>query len=128
MNYYFSKVLNVAFDDAIAKVTASLQEEGFGILTEIDVQATLKKKLNVEIPRYKILGACHPASAYKALQVEDKIGTMLPCNVIVQERTDGVEVSAVDPIASMQAIANPELKGVAEHIQAKLKSVIEHLT
>jgi uncharacterized protein (DUF302 family) len=128
VNYYFSKVLNVAFDDAIAKVTASLQEEGFGILTEIDVQATLKKKLNVEIPRYKILGACHPASAYKALQVEDKIGTMLPCNVIVQERTDGVEVSAVDPIASMQAIANPELKGVAEHIQAKLKSVIEHLT
>jgi uncharacterized protein (DUF302 family) len=128
MSYYFSKTLNVPFDDAIAKVTASLQAEGFGILTEIDVQATLKKKLNVEIPRYKILGACHPTSAYQALQVEDKIGTMLPCNVIVQERTDDVEVSAVDPIASMQAVANPALKDVAEHIQTKLKSVIEHLT
>jgi uncharacterized protein (DUF302 family) len=128
MSYYFSKVLNIVFDDAISKVMASLQEEGFGILTEIDVQATLKKNLNAEIPRYKILGACHPASAYQALQVEDKIGTMLPCNVIVQEKTDGVEVSAVDPIASMQAIANPDLKAVAEQVRVKLKSLIEHLT
>jgi uncharacterized protein (DUF302 family) len=128
MSYYFSKVLNIVFDDAIAKVMTSLQEEGFGILTEIDVQATLKKNLNAEIPRYKILGACHPASAYQALQVEDKIGTMLPCNVIVQEKTDGVEVSAVDPIASMQAVANPALKAVAEQVRVKLKSLIEHLT
>lgn len=128
MSYYFSKVLNVAFDDAIDQVTANLQREGFGVLTEIDVQATLKKKLNVDMLRYTILGACHPTVAHQALQVEDKIGTMLPCNVIVQEKTDGVEVSAVDPIASMQAIANPALKAIAELVQAKLKSVIEHLT
>jgi uncharacterized protein (DUF302 family) len=127
MSYYFSKVLHVTFDDAVDQVTANLQKEEFGVLTEIDVQATLKKKLNVEMPRYKILGACHPTSAYQALQIEDKIGTMLPCNVIVQEKTDGVEVSAVDPIASMQAIANPALKAMAEQVQAKLKSVIEHL-
>jgi uncharacterized protein (DUF302 family) len=128
MSYYFSKVLNVAFDDAIDQVTANLQKEGFGVLTEIDVQATLKKKLNADMLRYTILGACHPTVAHQALQVEDKIGTMLPCNVIVQEKTDGVEVSAVDPIASMQAIANPALKAIAELVQAKLKLVIEHLT
>jgi uncharacterized protein (DUF302 family) len=127
MSYYFSKVLTAAFDDAVSKVTAGLQAEGFGVLSEIDVQATMKKKLNADIPRYKILGACHPISAYQALQVEDKIGTMLPCNVIVQEKADSVEVSAVDPVASMQAIANPALKDVAEHVQAKLKSMIEHL-
>jgi uncharacterized protein (DUF302 family) len=128
MSYYFSKVLNVAFDDAIAKVIAGLQEEGFGVLSKIDVQATLKKKLNAEIPRYEILGACHPTTAYQALQIEDKIGTMLPCNVIIQEKANGVEVSAVDPIASMQAIENSALKDVADHVQAKLKSMIEHLT
>jgi uncharacterized protein (DUF302 family) len=128
MSYYFSKVLNVAFDDAIDQVTANLQKEGFGVLTEIDVQATLKKKLNADMLRYTILGACHPTVAHQALQVEDKIGTMLPCNVIVQEKTDGVEVSAVDPIASMQAIANPALKAIAELVQAKLKLGIEHLT
>nr|WP_310418294.1 DUF302 domain-containing protein [Chamaesiphon sp. OTE_8_metabat_110] len=93
----------------------------------MDVRATMKKKLNVEMPSYKILGACHPNSAYQALQIEDKVGTMLPCNIIVQEQTDGVEVSAVDPIASMQAIANPALKDVAEQVQSKLKVVIEHL-
>jgi uncharacterized protein (DUF302 family) len=128
MSYYFSKVLNMAFDDAVSKVTAGLQEEGFGVLSDIDVQATIKKKLNADMPRYKLLGACHPASAYQALQVEDKIGTMLPCNVIVQEKANGVEVSAVDPVASMQAILNPALKDVAESVQAKLKSTIEHLT
>lgn len=127
MSYYFSKVLHVPFDDAIAKVKAGLQAEGFGILTEIDVRATMKKKLDVEMPSYQILGACHPQSAYQALQIEDKVGTMLPCNVIVQEQTDGVEVSAVDPIASMQAIANPALQTLAEHVRAKLKSIVEHL-
>jgi uncharacterized protein (DUF302 family) len=127
MSYYFSKVLHVPFDEAIDRVTANLQAEGFGILTEIDVQATMKKKLNVDMPSYKILGACHPQSAYQALQIEDKVGMMLPCNVIVQEQTDGVEVSAVDPIASMQAIANPALKDVAEQVQSKLKMVVEHL-
>jgi uncharacterized protein (DUF302 family) len=127
MSYYFSKFLNVPFDEAIAKVKAGLQAEGFGVLTEIDVRATMKKKLDVEMPSYQILGACHPQSAYQALQIEDKVGTMLPCNVIVQERTDGVEVSAVDPIASMQAIANPALQDVAEHVRVKLKSIVEHL-
>jgi uncharacterized protein (DUF302 family) len=127
MSYYFSKVLNVSFDDVITKVKAGLHAEGFGVLTEINVQDTMKKKLNVEMPRYQILGACHPQSAYQALQIEDKVGTMLPCNVIVQEQSDGVEVSAVDPIASMQAIANPALQNLAEYIQAKLKLVIEHL-
>jgi uncharacterized protein (DUF302 family) len=127
MSYYFSKVLHVPFDEAISKVTTNLQSEGFGILTEIDVRATMKKKLNVEMSPYKILGACHPDLAYQALQIENKVGTMLPCNVIVQEQTDGVEVSAVDPIASMQAIANPALQAVAEQVQVKLKSVIEQL-
>lgn len=127
MSYYFSKVLHVPFDEAISKVTTNLQSAGFGILTEIDVRTTMKKKLNVEMSPYKILGACHPGSAYQALQIENKVGTMLPCNVIVQEHTDGVEVSAVDPIASMQAIANPALQEVAERVQVKLKSVIDRL-
>lgn len=127
MSYYFSKVLHVPFDEAIAKVTTNLQSEGFGILTEIDVRATMKKKLNVEMSPYKILGACHPDSAYQALQIENKVGTMLPCNFIVQEQTEGVEVSVVDPIASMQAIANPALQEVAERVQVKLKSVIDRL-
>ena len=105
----------------------SLQQEGFGVLTEIDVQATMKKKLDVEMQSYKILGACNPTFAYQALQVEDKIGTMLPCNVIVQQRSEEVEVSAVDPVASMQAIENPSLQGIAEQVRAKLKKVIDHL-
>jgi uncharacterized protein (DUF302 family) len=110
MSYYFSKILSVSFDEAVIKVIESLKQEGFGVLTEIDVKTTMKKKLDVEMPSYKILGACHPSFAYQALQVEDKIGTMLPCNVIVQQRIEGVEVS-VDPVASMQAIENPSLQG-----------------
>jgi len=127
MAYYFSKNVNLRYDDAIAKVTEELKKEGFGILTEIDVKETLKKKLDVEFRPYKILGACNPPFAYKALQAEEKIGTMLPCNVIVQQNDDGVEISAVDPMASMQAVDNPTLAEVAEMIQAKLKSVIERL-
>ncbi len=127
MSYYFSKILSVSFDEAVVKVIESLKQEGFGILTEIDVQTTMKKKLDVEMPSYKILGACHPSFAYQALQVEDKIGTMLPCNVIVQQRTEGVEVSAVDPVASMQAIENPSLHGIAEQVRAKLKATIDSL-
>ena len=127
MSYYFSKILNVSFDAAVEKVRESLQQEDFGVLTELDVQATMKKKLDVEMQSYKILGACNPTFAYQALQVEDKIGTMLPCNVIVQQRTEGVEVSAVDPVASMQAIENPSLQGIAEQVRAKLKKVIDHL-
>lgn len=128
MTYHFSKTLTLTYDEAIDKVTEALKQEGFGVLTEIDVQATLKKKLNADFKKYKILGACNPAMAYEALKAEDKIGTMLPCNVIVQEREDGkIEVSAVDPVASMSAIHNPQLGLIASQVQAKLKAVIEHL-
>jgi uncharacterized protein (DUF302 family) len=125
MSYYFTKTVKVSFDEAVAKVTVELKEEGFGILTEIDVKETLKKKLNVDFRRYKILGACNPPSAYKALTAENKIGTMLPCNVIVQEIPGGqVEVTAIDPLASMQAVENPSLMEIASEISKKLKTVI----
>ena len=128
MSYYFSKTLNVSFDEAVARVTEELKKEGFGILTDIDVQATLKKKLNADFRKYRILGACNPPFAYQALQAEDKIGLMLPCNVIVQELSEGkVEVAAIDPITSMQAINNPLLGSVAQQVHAKLKKVIENL-
>lgn len=128
MSYYFSKTLNVSFDEAVARVTEELKKEGFGILTDIDVQATLKKKLNADFRKYRILGACNPPFAYQALQAEDKIGLMLPCNVIVQELSEGkVEVAAIDPITSMQAINNPLLGNVAQQVHAKLKKVIESL-
>ena len=126
MSYYFSKIVNASFDEAVTKVTRELKEEGFGILTEIDVKETLKKKLNVDFNRYKILGACNPPFAYKALIAENKIGTMLPCNVIVQEISDGrVEVAAIDPVASMHAVENPALKEIASEIRNKLKTVID---
>lgn len=128
MSYHFSKVLSLPFEDAISKVTAQLKKEGFGVLTEIDVKETLKKKLDVDFRNYRILGACNPAFAYQALQAEDRIGTMLPCNVIVQEKEPGkAEVSAVDPIASMKAVDNPKLGEVAQKIHAKLKKVIDNL-
>ncbi len=128
MAYYFSKTITGSFDDAILKVTEALKAEGFGILTEIDIKATLKKKLDVDFYNYKILGACNPPFAYKALLAEDKIGTMLPCNVIVQEKTAGqVEVSAVDPSASMQAIENEKLVGIATEIRERLQKVLEAL-
>ena len=110
------------------RVIAALAKEGFGILTEIDVKATLKKKLDVDFRNYRILGACNPPFAYKALQAEDKIGTMLPCNVIVQEISDGkVEVTAIDPLASMQAVENPALKAIAAEVSSKLKAVINRV-
>jgi len=128
MSYYFNKVLDEPFDDVVARVTERLAEKGFGILTEIDVQATLKKKLDVDMPRYQILGSCNPPFAYKALKAENKIGTMLPCNVIVRDTDDGkVEVAAVDPIASMQAIDNPALGEIAGEVQALLRSIIQEL-
>ncbi len=128
MRYYFSKVLDASFEEAISKVTEELKKEGFGILTEIDVKTVLKKKLDVDMQSYKILGACNPQFAHKALQLEDKIGTMMPCNVIVQETVEGkVEVAAVDPISSMQAVDNPDLREVAEEVRSKLKKVIESL-
>jgi len=125
MEYYFSKTINGSFDDAVQKVTEALKTEGFGILTEIDIKATLKKKLDVDFYPYKILGACNPPFAYKALLKEDKIGTMLPCNVILQEKIPGlVEVSAVDPAASMLSIENDELREIATEVRAKLQNVI----
>jgi uncharacterized protein (DUF302 family) len=128
MSYYFGKTVDRSFDEAITRATEALKAEGFGVLTEIDVKATLKKKLDVDFRRYQILGACNPPFAYRALQAENKIGTMLPCNVIVQELAEGgVEVAAIDPIASMQAIENPGLTDIAMQVQAKLKRVIDRL-
>jgi uncharacterized protein (DUF302 family) len=128
MEYHFTKIVRMPFDDAIGRAADALKNEGFGILTEIDVQQTLKKKLNVDFRRYRILGACNPHFAYQALQAENKIGTMLPCNVVVQETTGGdIEVSAIDPVASMQAIENPTLAKTAEQVRAKLRKVIESL-
>lgn len=128
MGYYFSKTLAIAFDEAIERVTDGLQEKGFGVLSTIDVRATLKKKLDVDFRPYVILGACNPHFAYKALQAEDKIGTLLPCNVMVQQIADGeVEVAAVDPVASMQAIDNPDLAAIAGEIRGRLKDVIDGL-
>ena len=128
MSYYFSRMLDIPFDDAIRRVVEELKAEGFGVLTEIDVKATLKTKLGADFRNYRILGACNPPFAYEALKAEDKIGTMLPCNIIVQETADGgVEVAAIDPIASMQAVENPSLAPVARQVQAKLQSVIRNL-
>jgi uncharacterized protein (DUF302 family) len=128
MAYHFSTTLDIPFDQAVARTTDALKREGFGVLTDIDVSATMKAKLGEEFRPYRILGACNPQLAHRALLLEDKIGTMLPCNVIVQRHDNGrVEVSAVDPVASMQAIRNPRLAEVASEVQAKLKKVIESL-
>ncbi|EIA09471.1 DUF302 domain-containing protein [Flavobacterium frigoris] len=128
MEYYFSKTINDSFENAIQKVTESLKSEGFGILTEIDLKATFKKKLDIDFYNYTILGACNPPFAYDALLAEDKIGTMLPCNVIVQEKVAGlIEVSAVDPAASMQAVENEKLAEIATEIRDRLKKAIHQL-
>lgn len=128
MDYYFNTTIKNDFNESIEKVTEALKSEGFGVLTEIDIKATLKKKLDVDFNNYKILGACNPPYAHKALLAENKIGTMLPCNVIVQELDTGeIEVSAVNPMASMQAVDNVELKTIAEEITEKLKTVIQKL-
>ncbi|UWX54476.1 DUF302 domain-containing protein [Maribacter litopenaei] len=129
MDYYFSTELkNITFEEAISKTKEALKEEGFGVLTEIDMKTTLKQKLDVDILNYKILGACNPSMAYHALQAENKIGTMLPCNVIVQEIKEGnIEIAAVDPTASMQAIKNDALISIAKKVRAKLEQVIQSL-
>lgn len=128
MNYYFAKTLkNTSFEQTIEQVTEALKEEGFGILTEIDVKATMKKKLDKDFRPYKILGACNPPFAFKALAAEDKIGTMLPCNVIVQQTDNGVEVAAVSPKASMAAVDNAILADIADEIEALLKKAIASL-
>lgn len=128
MSYYFNKIVDMTFDEAISKITEELEKEGFGVLTEIDVTAALKKKINVDFRKYRILGACNPIFAHKALLAEDKIGTMLPCNIIVQDREDGkIEVAAVNPVESMRAVENDSLGEIASTVQAKLKKVIENI-
>lgn len=128
MSYYLSKILTVSFDEAVIRAIEALKKEGFGILTEIDVSATLKKKINVDFPSYRILGACNPALAYEALTLENKVGTMLPCNVVVRDAGNGqTEVAAIDPVASMQAIDNPALKLAAAQVRTKLEKVIAEL-
>lgn len=128
MSYYFTKTVSQSFGETIAAVVDELKREGFGIITEIDVQKTLKGKLDVDFRKYRILGACNPALAYQALQAEDNIGLLLPCNVIVQEKAEGgVEVSAIDPIVTMKAVQNPELAAVAQKVQTKLKQVIDRI-
>jgi len=128
MNYYFNKTVKGDFDAVVDRVVESLKQDGFGVLTDIDVKQTLRKKLEVEFRNYRILGACNPGFAYQALQAEDKIGTMLPCSVIVQEIAPGeVEVAAIDPLASMQAVENQELRPVAHSVQQKLKAVVDRI-
>lgn len=128
MDYYFSKIVTGNFDAVVSKTTQLLNKEGFGVLTEINMQQTLKKKLDVIINKYTILGACNPQFAYKALQIENKIGTMLPCNVIVQElENNTIEVAIVNPIESMKAIKNPALEVIANDVTEKLKNIIKGL-
>lgn len=129
MKYYIETTLNTDFESAVQKATEALKKEGFGVLSEINIHEKLKEKLDVDYPKYRILGACNPPLAYEALKKENKIGTMLPCNVIVREVSENVtEIAAVDPIASMQAVENEELGGVAQEVQNKLKTVIASLS
>ncbi len=127
MPYYHSRTLDTDMDSAITRVTEALKAEGFGIITEIDIKETFRKKLDVDFRPYRILGACNPNFAYKALSMEDKVGTMLPCNVIVQQLDKGVEVAAVSPMASMASIDNPELSGIAEEVEKRLAHVVASL-
>jgi uncharacterized protein (DUF302 family) len=128
MTYYFSKILTLGFDEAVKRTTDVLKHEGFGIITEIDLKDTFKKKIGIDFRNYRILGACNPTLAHEALSIEDKVGTMLPCNVIVQDTGDGrIEVAAIDPVASMQAIDNARLKEAATSVRAKLRKAIDSL-
>ena len=128
MNYYFTTLGNGKFDAIEAKILTLLKDEGFGLITQIDMQQTLKNKLDVDFKKYKILGACNPMFAYKALQVENKIGTMLPCNLIIQEISpDTIEVSAINPMVSMQAVKNDELKSIAGTVSEKLENIINNI-
>jgi len=127
MSYYFSTKVVGTFDDVLERTRQALKTQGFGVISEIDIQAALREKIGVDFRRYTILGACNPALAYEALQIDDKVGTMLPCNVIVQQGAGMIEVAAIDPVASMQAIANDELSAKAAIVAGKLKSAIETL-
>jgi len=126
MSYHISRTVALSFEDAVAKVISGLKGEGFGVLTDIDVRATLKEKLGVDFRKYRILGACNPRFAHEALAIEDRVGVLLPCNVVIQEHEPGrVEVSAVDPLSSMQVVGNPRLKGLGEKVREKLRAVID---
>ena len=129
MSYYFSKNVDYSFDEAIDKITAELKEEGFGILTEIDVKATLKNKIDVDFRNYKILGACNPPFAHKALQAESQIGIMLPCNVVVQENAEGngIDVSVMNPMDAMSIVKNEEMRKIAEEVTGRLKNALERV-
>lgn len=128
MSYYLSRTLPLPFDDAIIKITATLKQEGFGILTDIDVQATLKAKLGADTPRYRILGACNPTFAHEALQLEDKLGVLLPCNVIIRDAGAGmVEVAAINPVSSMAQVGNPRLEALAGEVHTRLTQAIDAL-
>jgi uncharacterized protein (DUF302 family) len=128
MEYYFCKTLNISYDEAVKQISEALKTEGFGVISEINMHDRLKEKVGVDFKRYKILGACNPSFAYKALQAEDKIGTMMPCNVLVIEQGQNkIEIAAVNPIASMQAITNPSLGNIALEVTNKLKKVIDNL-
>ena len=128
MSYYIATQLRIPFDETIARTEAALKEEGFGIISRIDIQEALKTKIGVDFRPYTILGACNPALAYEALKLEDKVGTMLPCNVVIQAREDGSsEVAAIDPVASMQAIENPQLVEAASEVRQRLSRVIQGL-
>jgi len=126
MSYYLSKVVPLAFDAAVTRVKETLAGEGFGVLTEVDVQATLQGKLGVQFPKYRILGACNPSLAHRALQLEDKLGVLLPCNVIVRDAAPGtVEVAAVDPVTSMERTGNAALAAVAADVRQRLQRAVE---
>jgi uncharacterized protein (DUF302 family) len=126
MSYYLSRTVAAGFDEAVQRVTEALKEEGFGVLTDIDVQATLKAKLGASMPPYRILGACNPSFAHQALQVEDKLGVLLPCNVIVRDAGGGqVEIAAIDPVASMERTENPKLASFAEEVRARLGRAVK---
>lgn len=128
MTYYFTRTLATSFDEGVRRATEALKKEGFGIITEIDVKETLKKKIGVDFRNYRILGACNPALAHEALKLEDKIGTMLPCNVVVQELAGHkIEVAAIDPVASMMAVDNPELRRSAEEVRERLRRVVANI-
>jgi uncharacterized protein (DUF302 family) len=128
MSYYLGRMLSLSFDAAVARTMDALKKEGFGVISDIDIKETLKKKIGVDYPSYRILGACNPALAYEALKLENKVGTMLPCNVVVRDAGNGqTEVAAIDPVASMQAIDNRELKRAAEQVRAKLEKVVAQL-
>lgn len=128
MSYYFAKTLTLGFDETVQRLTAALKEEGFGIISDIDIKDAFKKKINVDFRNYRIIGACNPKLAFEALGLEDKIGTMLPCNVVVQDAGGGrTEVAAIDPVASMQAVDNARLKEAAAEVRARLKAVVDRL-